>query len=350
MWAEVEAFAYRVYNASVTISANQERFLLTTVIGNHPKLSPTSDGPNLRRTISQMDTGAATREQLEQVVRDVTTDVIHEQVEAGIDLPTDGQIAWEDGQTPFARGLKGFEINGLIRYFDTNTYYRQPIAQGKVEWTGPISVDWYKFASEQSPRPVKAVITGPYSLAVLSQLGCYDDLASLVMDLAHALNKEAHALQEAGAPFIQFNEPCILAAKQDIGLLEQASQVLTQGLTTKTGICTYFKDITGIERQFFGLPFQVFGLDFVMGSKNYDLLQHIPDGRELAAGIMDARNTKMETADQLVDSVRRISQNVPLDNLYVCPSAGLEFLPRVTAKEKLVRLVEGAKQAQEVLS
>ena len=65
---------------------------------------------------------------------------------------------------------------------------------------------------------------------------------------------------------------------------------------------------------------------------------------------MDARNTKMETADQLVDSVRRISQNVPLDNLYVCPSAGLEFLPRVTAKEKLVRLVEGAKQAQEVLS
>ena len=74
-------------------------------------------------------------------------------------------------------------------------------------------------------------------------------------------------------------------AKQDIGLLEQASQVLTQGLTTKTGICTYFKDITGIERQFFGLPFQVFGLDFVMGSKNYDLLQHIPDGRELAAGI-----------------------------------------------------------------
>ena len=324
--------------------------MLTTVIGNHPKLSPTSDGPNIRRTISQMDTGAATREQLEQVVRDVTSDVIHEQVEAGIDLPTDGQIAWEDGQTPFARGLKGFEINGLIRYFDTNTYYRQPIAQGKVEWTGPISVDWYKFASEQSPRPVKAVITGPYSLAALSQLGCYDDLASLVMDLAHALNKEAHALQEAGAPFIQFNEPCILAAKQDIGLLEQASQVLTQGLTTKTGICTYFKDITGIERQFFGLPFQVFGLDFVMGSKNYDLLQHIPDGRELAAGIMDARNTKMETADQLVESVRRISQNVPLDNLYLCPSAGLEFLPRVTAKEKLVRLVEGAKQAQEVLS
>ena len=322
----------------------------TTVIGNHPKLSPTSDGPNIRRTISQMDTGNATQEQLQKVILEVTSDVIREQIDAGIDLVTDGQIAWEDGQTPFARGLKGFEFTGLIRYFDTNTYYRQPVAQAKVEWTAPISVHWYKYASEQSSRPVKAVITGPYSLAALSESGCYDDLGSLVMDLAHALNKEALALQEAGAPFIQFNEPCILAAKQDIELLEQASEVVTMGLTTKTGICTYFKDITGIEKQFFGLPFQVFGLDFVMGSKNYDVLAHLPDGRELAAGIMDARNTKMETVDELVDNVRRISQHVSLDNLYLSPSAGLEFLPRVTAKEKLVRLVEGARQAQEALS
>ena len=58
----------------------------------------------------------------------------------------------------------------------------------------------------------------------------------------------------------------------------------------------------------------------------------------------------METVDELVDNVRRVSQHVSLDKLYLSPSAGLEFLPRVTAKEKLVRLVEGAKQAQEVLS
>ena len=324
--------------------------MLTTVIGNHPKLPPASDGPNIRRTISQMDTGAATHEDLERVIREVTSDVIQEQIDAGIDLPTDGQIAWEDGQTPFARGLKGFEITGLIRYFDTNTYYRQPVPQAKIEWEQPISVHWYKYAAAQSSQPVKAVITGPYSMAALSQLGCYDELGPLVMDLAHALNKEALALQEAGAPFIQFNEPCILAAKQDIGLMEQASEVVVKGVTTKTGICTFFKDIAGIEEQFLGLPFQVFGLDFVMGSKNYDLLQHLPADRELAAGIMDARNTKMETVDGLVDNVRRISQHVSLDRLYLSPSAGLEFLPRVTAKEKLVRLVEGAKQAQEVLS
>ena len=82
-----------------------------------------------------MDTGAASQEDLQRVIREVTSDVIREQTDAGIDLPTDGQIAWEDGQTPFAKGLKGFEITGLIRYFDTNTYYRQPVPSGKIEWT-----------------------------------------------------------------------------------------------------------------------------------------------------------------------------------------------------------------------
>ena len=324
--------------------------MLTTMVGNYPKLSPTSEGPNLRRAISQMDSGQITETELEQVVRDVTGDVIQEQIEAGLDLLTDGQIGWTDGQTAFASGMSGFEINGLLRYFDTNTYFRQPVLQKKIEWHSPISVESHSFAQSKSPRPVKAVITGPYTLGILSQLGSYAKVDELVMDLAGALNQEARALQEAGARFIQFDEPVILSNKQDMGLMKRAAEVVTAGITSKTAICTFFKGASGVEKEFFGLPFQVFGLDFIMGQDNYDAIQSFPSDKELAAGIMDARNTKLESVDEIVESIRRISQHVPLDRLYVSPSAGLEFLPRVTAREKLVRLVEGAKKAQEVLA
>ena len=47
-----------------------------------------------------------------------------------------------------------------------------------------------------------------------------------------------------------------------------------------------------------------------MGSKNYDVLQYLPDGKELAAGIMDARNTKMETVDELVDNAFAVSPSM----------------------------------------
>lgn len=323
--------------------------MITTVVGNYPKISPRAKAPSLRSAIARFEVGRITEEELHQVEDEVTKEVIQEQVEAGIDLVTDGQIRWEDGQTYFARAIQGFYIDGLTRYFDTNTYYRQPIPQARLEWKGPITVKDFLFAQANSPRPVKPVVTGPYTLARLSQLGCYGDLRSLVLDLAEILNQEALALQGAGATIIQFDEPAILRHKQDFPLLYEASRILTRGLTVKTALYTYFGDVSGIHIQFFQLPFQVFGLDFVMGRANYELIRDLPREKELAAGIVDARNTRMESVEEIGGAIRRISAFVPLDRLYVNPSCGLEFLPRLNAQAKLARLVEGARKAQEVL-
>ena len=59
-------------------------------------------------------------------------------------MVNDGMIRWDDGQTYIARNLEGFEATGLLRYFDTNTYYRQPVATGPISWKGPITVSDYQ--------------------------------------------------------------------------------------------------------------------------------------------------------------------------------------------------------------
>lgn len=324
--------------------------MITTVVGSYPKISPDAKAPSLRVAIGRHDRGEMTDHELARVADEVTNEVIQEQIEAGLDLITDGQIQWDDGQTYMARGMEGFHVNGLTRYFDTNTYYRQPIAEEKVRWRSPATVAGYQYAASRSSKPVKAVITGPYTMAALSQLGCYSDMRDLAMDLAHALNKEALALQETGAQLIQFDEPGIVKNKGDIGLLQETSEAVTRGLAVKTAMYTWFGDISGIEDPLFRLPFNVFGLDFIMGRANYQLLGALPLDKELAAGIADARNTRMETMDQLVESIQTISRQVSLDRLYVNPSAGLEYLPRPTARAKLARLVEAARRAGEVLA
>jgi len=261
---------------------------------------------------------------------------------------TDGQVRWDDAQTYFASRIEGFALSGLVRWFDTNTYYRQPVCQGKIAWKGPISVRDYRFAKEHSPRPVKAVLTGPYTLARLSTNSHYKGLRAFVLDLAQVLNQEAKALQEAGAAFIQFDEPAIVRNKGDFRLFREAMTLLSAGLTVKTALYTYFGDISGMYPEFLDLPFQVFGLDFVMGEAHWALLRDFPADRELGLGIVDARNTRMETVEEIVRAVQRISRVVPPSRLYVNPSCGLEFLPRSSAYQKLARLVEGARKAQEV--
>lgn len=321
----------------------------TTVVGNYPKTGPGTRAPNLRTAISRADQGRITREELHRIEDEVTREALEEQARAGVDLVTDGHIRREDEQTYFASRIGGFSINGLIRYFDTNTYYRQPVAEGKLEWQGPISVADYKFAAANSARPVKAAMPGPYTLARLSRWPGYSSLRDVVLDLARVLNQEARALADADAPVVQFDEPALVRNKADFSLFEEAAAILVRDVNTITALYTYFGDISGISDRFLGLPFDILGLDFVVGGANFRSLAGFPETKWLGLGIIDARNTRMETVEEIVGHIRRVGQWVPPERIYVNPNCGLEFLPRDNAYRKLVRMVEGVARAREVL-
>ena len=324
--------------------------MITTVVGSYPKVGAGPKGQRLRTAISRSDRGRITPEELQQVQHEVTEEVIGEQVEAGIDLVSDGQVRWDDGQTYFARGIAGFTVTGLLRYFDTNTYYRQPVATDRLSWREAITVSDYQHAAACSERPVKAVITGPYTLARLSRSEHHADTGSMVMELSETLNQEARALQESGATVIQFDEPAILKHAEDFPVFQEAMQRLTEGLSATLALYTYFGDVGGLYPKLFDLPFQVFGLDFVAGAANWNVVREVPDGVCLGLGVVDARNTRLESVEELVEAVRWAKERVSLDRLYVNPSCGLEYLPRDRAYQKLVRLVEGVSRAKEVLA
>jgi 5-methyltetrahydropteroyltriglutamate--homocysteine methyltransferase len=324
--------------------------VLTTVVGNYPKIPNRPRPARLRYAINRFDRGEITLEELRRVEDEVTIEVIDEQVQAGLDIITDGQVRWEDDQTHIARRLAGVSIDGLARFFDTNTYYRQPVVEGDLAWTGPITVADYRFAGEHSPRPVKAVLPGPYTLARQSLDEHYGSLEDCVMAFAAALGEEALALQEAGARLIQFNEPAILKHKEDFSLFRAALARAVEDVHTEKALYMYFGDVDGIYPAVLDLPFDIVGLDFVMGPKNFELLKQAQFSKKLGLGLIDARNTKMETVEAIVDKIRLIGESVPLDNVHLSPNCGLEFLPREVAQAKLARTVEAAGRAREVLA
>lgn len=324
--------------------------MLTTVVGSYPKIPNRPRPAKLRAAIARFERGEIGLDELRRVEDEVTIEVIQEQVEAGIDIVSDGQIRWEDDQTYFARRMDGFTIDGLIRYFDTNTYYRQPMVTGTVQWRQPITVEDYRFAAAHSPRPLKALVTGPYTLAALSANEHYGSFGELVLALARELRQEVLALEKAGAPIIQVNEPAILKRKEDFPLFRQALERMMEGVAAEVHLYTWFGDIEGLFPHIMELPFSAIGLDFVMGPANYEIIRRAPFTKKLGLGIVDARNTKLETVEEIVERIRRVTDVVALDSLYVNPSCGLEYLPRETAEAKLARMVAGAQRAQEVLA
>ena len=323
--------------------------MFATVVGSYPKVPNRPRPARLRNAINKLDRGAITQAELDTVADEVTIEALEEQAAAGLDLVTDGQIRWEDEQTYFARELAGISINGLIRWFDTNMYYRQPVVEGAVSWQKPVTVRDYSFAAEHSAKPVKPVLTGPYTLARLSVDKHYHDNESLALALAEALNQEAKALEEAGATLIQFNEPAILKQKDDFASFAAICRRLVDGLTAETSLYLYFGDAEGIYPQLLELPFDLIGLDFVMGAANEALLRSAPFTKKLGLGIVDARNTRLEAPEQIAERIRSLSDGVDPENVHISPSAGLEFLPREVAQEKLRLLAEGVRKAEGVL-
>jgi len=123
-----------------------------------------------------------------------------------------------------------------------------------------------------------------------------------------------------------------------------------EGVTAEAHLYTWFGDIEGLFPQILELPFSAIGLDFVMGPANYEIIRRAPFTKKLGLGIVDARNTKLETVEQIVDNIRRVSDVVSLEALYVNANCRLEYLPREAAQAKLARMAEGVGRAQEVLA
>ena len=319
--------------------------MITIAIGHYPRIGDTPEQQRLRRAIQANQAQKLSDAELRAIQNDVTAEVIGEQVNAGLDQVTDGQIRWDDQATYVCLGLDGFERGGMIRYFDTNTYYRQPVAVRKVSWKAPILVEDWKFATAKSSAPVRALVTGPYTLARLSEERAYGgDRAAFTMDLAKALNAEAKALAAAGAKTIQIDEPALTLEPKDAALVGQAIAQVFDGVSGVTrAVALYHGPQTEVFDAASGWACDHVNFDGVSCPKVIDRLASAGFPKSVGLGIVNARNTKLETVAELAKTVERVAAKVPLEKLALTPSCGLEFLPRDRAQRKLVRLVEAAR-------
>jgi 5-methyltetrahydropteroyltriglutamate--homocysteine methyltransferase len=319
----------------------------TTVVGNYPKIPNRPRPAKLRNAINKRDRGELTNEDVDRTYDEVTVEVIQEQIDAGIDVVTDGQVRWDDDQTYVMRGLNGVEIGSLERYLDTNTYYRQPEIVGAIGWTKPALVRDFEFAREHSSKPVKAIVTGPYTIAALSLDKQYNNREKLVMAIAEALRNEVTALADAGAEHIQINDPVLLRSGSEASIAGKALTKMLDGVSAETGVYMWFGSAAAVLPALLDTPADVIGLDFVSGPANWEAVGK-GFSKKLGFGIADGRNTRLESPEQIAGAVKRMSEVVPQDRLYVNPSCGLEYLPRETAFDKLKNMVEGARRAEGV--
>ena len=306
--------------------------LWTTSVGSLPKPSYITEARSKRAR------GEIEREELRELEKRATREWIEFQDSIDTDLVVDGEQYRGDMVAFFAEELPGLEIGGLVRSYG-NRYYRKPIATGPVGREEPVTVDWWKYAQALTDKPVKGMLTGPYTICDWSFNEHYDTRRDFVLDLAKVIRDEALDLERAGARFIQIDEPAASTRLDELELVIEAMGIVTEPLSAHTITHICYGDFHKAYPKMLEIPVDQIDLEFA----NYDfsLLEEFSDNpftKYIGLGISDVHSHDVEDVDQLVDGIRRSLKLIPPDRMFVDPDCGLKTRTVDEAKAKLTNI------------
>jgi len=317
--------------------------LKTTVIGAYPKIGEGLDGQELRRALHRHDRGEIGDADLDNVFDEVTRSAIGEIESAGIDVTNDAQIRWDDLLSPFARTWSGVEAGPLERFYDNNTYFRQPVISGPIVTDGKSLVRDYTFARGVAKAQLKATMPGPLTFATLaSRDDHFSSIEDRVLAVADATAREIAGLKAAGATMIDIEDPAVVASPKHIELAREAYGRFADPDLAIT-LVTYFFPADAVLESLASFPVAAVGID--VRSRDTTAFDRLDAFRTqyVLLGVVDARNTRLETADEVARYAERALKLVPQERLVLATTTSLEYLPRDVARAKLAALVAGAR-------
>ncbi len=291
-----------------------------------------------------------------------TREAVADQVEAGIDIPTDGEIRRENYIHYHCRHLHGIDFERLAEKELRDGAYRARLPTV----TGPVSVrdhflphDW-KVAQSFTDRPVKITMPGPMTIADTIVDCHYDDPRRLGADLASALNAEVLALAEAGCKYIQIDEPLFARRPQaalDYGMenLERAFHRCPRGVTRIMHMCcgypdrldnpdypkappqSYFQLADAVEQS----SIMAVSIEDAHRHNDLSLLEHF-EKTSVILGVVAIAKSRVESVDEIQARLIQALAHIDANRLIAAPDCGLGLLGRERALAKLRNLASAA--------
>jgi len=313
----------------------------TTVIGAYPKIS--DEHQDLRRALHRHDRGELDASGLAGVLDESTRWAIGELDWVGVDVINDGQVRWDDMLAPFARAWEGCDRGPLERFYDNNTYYRQPVITGPITTDGKTLVRDFEFARGIARGQLKAAVCGPLTFATLAEDRHYRSLEDRTLAVADAIAAEIRGLGAAGATLVDVEEPALVAHPEHFAIARAAIERLAAA-GVPLALQTYFFPADPLLDALAAFPVAQIGVD--IRSRDTHVLDRLNTLRQtVVLGIVDARNTRVETEGELVGLIEAALKRIPAEYLWLAPTTGLEFLPHDVAVQKLRALVIAAHAA-----
>ena len=341
----------------------KEQPLRTTVIGSYPFPSW------LELASQQLDQFGVN--EISELQEDAVIVAIHDQVEAGLDVITDGEQSRFDFNLSFYGYLEGIQPNERpLRVFGPPAHDQR----GKHKIIGDLAaprglgvVDEYKRLERLAPNgfTLKASVPGPYTLSGrLNPNRQYPDRYAVTEALIPIVRAELEALTQAGCREVTVDEPSMscYAYKEDTKRFVDIFNRTVETVSGKTHLSTHlcfgnFKARAVGPRRYAPmfpdfLDMKVDEIHLEMASREFselEIIGEIAKTKDVAVGIVDVKSYYIETPEDIATRVHHCLNYVPPERLSFAPDCGLSQTARWAAKLKLQNMVKGVRMVRQKL-
>lgn len=300
-----------------------------------------------------------------ELFEDAVTICVNDQIEAGIDILSDGEFRRQRFVFELYDALQGLERLAPRRRLGVPGYDKAPRFRRVAPVAAPgglAIVEEYCALKRCVPdRPVKIALPGPLTFA--SFIECAPaDAGRLLDELVALVRAELEALAAAGCDYLQLDEPGLAAAPHGLWL-EAASDIVNRtlaGIPARTALHVCFGNNAGrpfADRRLGRLMPALLRLEcgqLMLEFANremadIELLAPLSERFAIAAGVVDVKNFHLETAEDVAERLDRCLAFVPAEKLTVTADCGFSALPRMLARDKMRAMAEGARLARERL-
>jgi len=341
----------------------KEQPLRTTVIGSYPF-------PSWLELASEQLEKFGTNE-IAELQEDAIIVAIHDQVEAGLDVITDGEQSRLDFNLSFYGYLEGIRPNERpLRVYGPPAHDQRGKHDILDEIHAPRGlgvVDEYQRLARLAPEgfTLKASVPGPYTLSGrLNPNQRYPDRYSVTEALIPIVRAELESLVNLGCKEITVDEPSMscYAYKEDTKRFVDIFNRTVAPVVGKAHLSTHlcfgnYKGRAVGPRQYAPMfpDFLLMNVDEIhleMASREFseiEMLAEIANSKDVAVGIVDVKSYYIETPQVIAERVRLCLNYAPAERLSFAPDCGLSQTARWAARLKLQNMVAGVKMVREEL-
>ncbi|WP_313239337.1 5-methyltetrahydropteroyltriglutamate--homocysteine S-methyltransferase [Stutzerimonas kunmingensis] len=278
------------------------------------------------------------------------------QEQIGLDVLVHGEAERNGMVEYFAEQLDGYAFTrfGWVQSYGSRCV-KPAVIYGDLSRPQPMTVDWIRYAQQQTDRVMKGMLTGPVTMLMWSF--AREDVSREVQarQLALAIRDEVCDLEAAGIRIVQIDEAAFreglpLRRAQWQHYLDwavEAFRLCASGVRDETQIHTHmcYSEFNDVIESIAAMDADVITIETSRSQMELlEAFRAFDYPNDIGPGVYDIHSPRVPDTVEMVQLLEKAAECIPAERLWVNPDCGLKTRAWPETEAALVNMVAAARQ------